>query len=176
VQGFDQVMSASVSANYQDYDFDPDPLTTRSTVHRRVVLGDSLTLALSRRWDLNGTITYQQEEFGRLFWSTFSEERSDETKSLTGSLLVILHVAPRFSAGAGALWDSRRGERFPGTAVKSVQRVFQDLRAYGPMVMVEKSGVSGTFVSLNARVLKQSQLDRAQRWISLGEMVGGIRW
>jgi hypothetical protein len=174
--GFDQTMSASVSANYQDYDFDTDPLTTRSTVHRRVVLGDSLTFALSDHFGVSGKMTYQQEEFGRLFWTSFSEERSDETRSVTASVMLLVRLTDTVQAGSGALWDSRRGERFPGTSVKTTQLVFQDLRSYGPILSVERSGSRGLFLKLNARVLRQFQLDENPRWISLGEMVGGVRW
>lgn len=177
VPGFDQFVTASVSANYQDYDYDIDPRTMRSTVYRRLVLGDSLNLELSRRFGLNGKVVWQQEEFGRLFWSSFSEERSDLTRSVTASLQAIVRLGRSVRAGSGALWDSRRGERYPSASAKALtQLVFQDLRSYGPMVTLEKTGAQGLFINLDARLLRQYQLDRKVRWVSLGVMGGGIRW
>jgi len=175
-QRFDQTVTASVSANYQVYDFDLDPRTARSTAHRRVVLGDSLNLDLSNSFGLNGKMLWQQEEFGRLFWSSFSEERSDQTKSVTASLEFVVHLTRSFLTGAGAMWDSRRGTRFPNTTATTSQLVFQDLRSYGPVLNVQKTGATGLFLTMDARLLRQFQLDQKTRWVSLGEMVGGIRW
>jgi hypothetical protein len=175
-QTFEQTVTASVSANYQAYDYDLDPRTSRSTVHRRVLLGDSVGFDLMSRFGLSGKVLWQQEEFGRLFWSSFTEERSDQTRSVTASLEMIMNVTRSLQAGTGVLWDSRRGERFPGTSTRTAQLVFQDVRTYGPMVTLRKTGYRGLFLDMNARVLRQFQLEHKTRWVTLGEMVGGFRW
>jgi hypothetical protein len=173
--GFNHTVRLTVSANYQDFDFDADPRTSRSTVHRRVVVSDSANATLAPRWRLESKLSLQQEEFGRLFWSSFTEERSDETYSVSASLQVVHRVLKDTDIGAGALWDSRKGERFP-TSTQSKREVFQNLRTYGPQIMLTRSVPRGFYLDLRARSLRQYQLNRDPRWILMGEMTGGLRW
>jgi hypothetical protein len=169
------LMRATVSANYQDFDFDADPRTSRSTVHRRVIVSDSANVFLAGRWRLEGKGSWQQEEFGRLFWSSFSEERSDQTFTVSASLQAVYRIARDTEIGAGALWDSRKGERFP-TLTQAHREVFQNLCTYGPQLMMVRSAASGWHLDLRARALRQYQLNKDPRWILMGEMTGGWRW
>jgi hypothetical protein len=172
---FMQTLQATVSANYQDYDFETDPRQSRSTVFRRVTLGDSLNFRISERAVFNTGVGYQIEEFGRLFWDSFEEERSDETRSykVTGELSY--RMAPRLRTGVGALWDRRRGKRFPDGTHKTTE-VFQDVESYGPTMSLEGTAKQGFYLSVRARYVRQFQLGRDSRWLALGEAVGGIRW
>jgi hypothetical protein len=172
---FQQVARLTVSANYQDYDFDADIRTSRSTVYRRVALADSAALRLVPRLRVIAMLSWQMEEFGRLFWDSFEEERSDETRSLSASLGTVWRMTRTLEAGVGGVWDSRRGVRYPsGAATERI--VFQNLRSYGPTVLVERKVGSGVFLLLNARALRQFQLERADRWLVTGELAGGFRW
>lgn len=172
---FGHALRVNVSANYQAYDFDTDPQTARSTIHRRFIIGDSLAWTAAPRLLLSGRIDWQREEFGRLFWESFEAERSDETRSLTVAAQFRYRIAQTVHAGAGALWDTRIGERFP--AVEGQPRiVFQDLESYGPLFMLERTAVRGVFINLHGRALRQFQLARDPRWIVTGEMTGGLRW
>lgn len=172
---FGQTIRATVSANYQDYDFETDPQTTRSTVYRRFVCSDSAAFRFSSRWSVTGRIGWQLEEFGRLYWDSFEEERSDEIASLTGSAEVVVNLRRRVQAAAGALWDGRLGKRFASGA-KSETVIFQEIESYGPMFRVEHTGSGPFTISLRGRALRQFQLNRDDRWIVTGEAVGGFRW
>jgi hypothetical protein len=172
---FSQTIRANVSANYQDYDYEADPRTTRSTIFRRLTLGDTLNFEISARVYLNTSGSFRIEEFGRLFWESFEQERSDETRSTNAAFEVGYHFTPGLRAGAGALWDRRRGKRFPDS-VRKMTEVFQDLESYGPTLSVERAANRGFYFSVQARVLRQFQLRRDDRWLTLGEAVGGIRW
>ncbi|MDD5088122.1 MAG: hypothetical protein PHI18_04925 [bacterium] len=169
------VFRAVVSATYYDYDFETDPRTTRSTVYRRLVFSDSAAVALSDCWSLAGRFGWQEEEFGRLYWDSFEEERSDRICSLNGALEIALRVRTFWRAAAGALWDSRLGKRFPESSDGDVT-IFQDLQSYGPTLRVEYGRVGHVTFSLISRALRQLQLDREDRWIITGEASGGFSW
>lgn len=175
VRAVHQTFRASVSATYHDYDFETDPRTTRSTVYRQLVLSDSAAVRLDDHWSLVGRLGWQEEEFGRLYWSTFEEERSDRIRSLSGALEIVLELRAPFLAGAGALWDSRLGERFPESDGGEIT-IFQDLRSYGPTLRLAYLARKSFTVSLQSRALRQSQLNRDDRWIISGEAVGGVTW
>ena len=172
---FQQTMRVNVSANYQDYDFELDPNSTRSTVFRRITLGDTVSLGLTPRLHLNSHVGYQVEEFGRLFWDSFEEERSDETHSSNVTLELAYQFTSTVRAGAGGIWDKRRGKRFPDLT-RQTEEVFQDLESYGPTFFAERKSAKGIFLSVRGRILRQFQLDRNDRWLTLGEASGGFRW
>ncbi len=172
---FNQTVRATVSATYQAYDFETDPYSTRSTVYRRVNLADSAAISIAAPLTLNGKIGWQEEEFGRLYWDSFEEERSDRIQSLAASLEVLVTIKRRVRIGAGGLWDSRFGKRFPSGA-KSETIVFQNLKSYGPTLRIDLPYFKRIFFSTQARALRQFQLDREDRWIITGEMLGGFRW
>ncbi len=174
-ESFQQVVRLSVSASYQDYDFDADARISRSTVFRRVVLADSAALRISPRLRLSAMLSWQLEEFGRLFWESFEEERSDETRSLSASAGVVVRLTRTLETGVGGVWDGRKGVRFPsGTATEKT--VFQNLRSYGPTFSIERKVGRGMFLLLNGRALRQFQLERNDRWLVTGELAGGVRW
>jgi hypothetical protein len=172
---FDHRLRWNVSANYQAYDYETDPYTTRSTVHRRLLLADSATVRAGSRVTLSGMAGWQIEEFGRLFWDSFEEEKSDETKSLTASAQIILRIGRNLRTAAGGLWDSRKGRRF-ATETKSTNYIFQDLKSYGPTFMIDCGAGKRLRLTANARALRQFQLDRADRWIVTGEIIGAFKW
>ena len=172
---FDQRLRWNVSANYQAYDYETDPYTTRSTVHRRLAFADSATFRAGSRVTLSGMASWQIEEFGRLFWDSFEEEKSDETQSLSVSAQVLMHIRRSLRAGAGGLWDSRKGRRF-ATETKKADFIFQDLKAYGPTFMLEYSAGKRLRFLANGRALRQFQLNRDDRWIASGEVAGVFKW
>jgi len=172
---FQQTARWTVSSDYQDYDFDTDPLRTRSSVHRRLILSDSLALHVCPRLTWSTLVTWQLEEFGRLYWDSFEEEKSDETGSLTIATEYLVNLTVPWRIGAGYLWDSRKGERYTG-ANMSEKMVFQNLKSYGPTVRLEYTKKQGIFFNLSGRALRQFQLARDDRWLITGEAMGGFRW
>ncbi len=172
---FMQTLRVNVSANYQDYDYDFDPRTARSTVYRRITFGDTLSLMISERWALTGSAGYGIEEFGRLFWDSFEEERSDETRSSSALAELNYRFTGYLRAGAGGIWDQRRGKRFPDNT-RAEEEIFLNLKSYGPTASLEYRPPKGFYLSVRTRVLRQFQLERDDRWLSLGEAVGGITW
>ncbi len=172
---FMQTLRVNISANYQDYDYDTDPRTARSTVYRKVAFGDTLTLRISERWSLNGSAGYGIEEFGRLFWDSFEEERSDETRSSNAIAELNCRFTSYLQAGAGGIWDQRRGKRFPDDK-QAAEEVFLNLRSYGPTASLEYRPAKGFYLSVRTRILRQFQLEHDDRWLTLGEAMGGIAW
>ena len=172
---FEQIARWNVSADYQDYDFETDPVSTRSTVHRRLILADSLTCRIAARLTWAGSASWQIEEFGKLFWGSFEEEKSDETRSLTAAADVLYQAGRDFRAGAGGWWDSRKGRRFAADS-KGQDQVFLDLRSYGPTFRFEYAVREGLRFTAQGRALRQFQLNRDDRWIVMGEIVGVLRW
>lgn len=172
---FDHRLRWNVSANYQAYDYETDPFSIRSTVHRRLVLADSATVRAGSRITLSGMAGWQIEEFGRLIWDSFEEEKSDETRSWTAAAQVIGRIGRSLRTGAGGLWDSRKGRRFASES-KSQDFVFQDLKSYGPTFMLEFAAEKRLRFAANGRALRQFQLGRDDRWITTGEVVGVFQW
>jgi hypothetical protein len=171
---FEQTVRWNVSADYQDYDFETDPASTRSTVHRRLTFDDSLTCHLASRFTVSALAGWQIEEFGRLFWESFEEEKSDETRSLTAAADLFYQPARAFRISGGALWDSRKGRRFG--AAKGGEQVFLDLRSYGPTFRLEYAARGGFRLRAQGRALRQFQLESQNRWIIMGEIVGVLKW
>lgn len=171
---FEQTVRWTVSSAYQDYDYETDPYRTRSTVHRRLNVADSLSYAFSSRFALSGTAAWQIEEFGSLYWDTFEEEKSDETRSLTTSTL-LEYRRRMLRAGAGVLWDGRKGKRFDDSE-KAGDQVFLNLRSYGPTFLLEYATLRGMQLTVRGRALRQFQLKQEDRWIVTGEIVGVFRW
>jgi hypothetical protein len=173
-QAFSHRVEFIISANYQDYDFELDERTERSTIFRRVAFADSATIDINRRFSVVSDLSYQIEELGRLFWDTFEEERSDETMYYFAWLQFIYIPGRDWRLGAGYLWDSRRGIRF--TDSDGGTDVFQDLKSYGPTALIDYQNSRGFFLNGHARFLRQLQLNEESRWITTGEIGGGYRW
>jgi hypothetical protein len=174
-QGLGQALRFDVSANYQAYDFELDSRTTRSTVFRRFSAADSAGIVLVKALVLNLSAGFQVEEFGRLFWDSFAEERSDETRSYVFSGDFVYHVSPHARAGIGAMYDRRRGKRFPDP-VQQETRIFQDIESYGPTFLFEQNMMKGFFLHGSGRALRQFQLNQSSQWIASGEITAGFRW
>lgn len=172
--GVRHVFTTEVSANYQDYDFETDPRTTRSTVFRRYLASDSAGVTFGR-WEYGGKIGMQIEEFGRLFWDSFEEERSDETIFYFAAVNIDYRPSRYWIVGTGAQWESRLSRRFPESEGESTE-VFQDIESYGPAFRFERKTDSGFFLNGSGLVLRQFRLNKDDRWIVTGSIVGGVRW
>lgn len=172
-RSFHQTVNVVVSANYTDYDFEQDARVTRSNVFRRLSAGDSLEVKLNSAWRLRARLQGQIEEFGRLFWDSFAEERSDETRSANTAFEIAHLVVRNTWVGAGGMWDSRRSVRFP-TSISAQRDVVQDYQAYGPTWFVERIPARGLSARIHARHVRQFRLDKADRWLFIGE--GALAW
>ena len=170
-----QTFRGTVSATYQSYDFETDPRTMRSTVQRRLTMSDSIALRTNGPWTFGVRFSWQQDEFGRLFWRAFEEERSDEVSAVAGALDVIRRVSADTRAGVGFLWDVRRGKRF-ADANQNGSRIFQDVRFVGPTALLETLPAQSFFLRMSARLLRQRQLEKPSRWIVMGDVSGGWSW
>ncbi|MBI5058426.1 hypothetical protein HZB60_01450 [candidate division KSB1 bacterium] len=168
----DNFLRANVSANYSDYDFETNSRTTRSTVFRRLTLGDSTRVQVSGRTAARFNVAGQIEEFGRLYWDSFEEERSDETRSYSASAEAVFTLNPRDEIAAGGLWDSRRSLRFP-EHVGDPELVYQEYQTYGPVGSLRHEGAQLT-IRISARALRQLRLEQPDRWLYTGEAV--VAW
>ncbi len=164
------VIRTNIAANYQDYDFEFDERTTRSSVHRRLALSDSMTVNLDRRFSLIGTAMIQLEDFGRLFWESFEELRSDEVRARGFLGEVRANVGKHWKAGAGGVWDSRKNIRFDASK-SPLASVQQHLRSYGPTSSLEFRPPSAVLVRIRARCVRQLQINQDPRWILSGDAI-----
>jgi hypothetical protein len=162
-----------ISSNFTDYDFEDEARLTRSNIFRRILAMDSINWNVGAAWTVRTRAQGQIEEFGRLFWERFEEERSDETRSANLALEVARGIGKGIWLGGGALWDSRHSVRFP-TTTNSAREVAQDYRAYGPTWFVERKPGRGLFLRIFARHLRQFRLDKEDRWLFTGE--GVLAW
>lgn len=172
---FEQVLQFTVSANYQAYDFEFNPKSTRSTVFRRFTAGDSVVTHFSESFWLDAKAAFQIEELGRLYWEEFEEARSDETKSWYLSASLNRKLMRNFTAGAGYLWNRRYGDQFTNSET-SLRERFQDLNSYGPQISFRYLPESGVFFTGSGRALQQFELKQEARWILSGTITGGFRW
>jgi hypothetical protein len=170
--GIANFLRATVSANYADYDFELNSRTTRSTVFRRLMLGDSSRIQLWPRISMKLSLAGQIEELGRLYWGEFQEDRSDETRSYNASVEGAWRFCTRAEFSAGALWESRRSVRFPENQ-DDPRTVYQDYRTYGPIAGFEYRHAQ-LVAGIHARALKQLRLALADRWLFTGEAL--IAW
>ena len=174
-EAFMQEFRFSVSANYQAYDFEYNPRSTRSTVFRRFTVNDSVVVRFAEALWLDTQLSFQIEELGRLYWEEFEEARSDETKSWYIAAALNRRLTSRFVAGAGYLWNRRYGDQFTNSE-ESLRMRFQDLNSYGPKVQFSYLPSSGFFLTGSGRALQQFELDQEAKWILSGTITGGYRW
>lgn len=161
-----------ISANYQAYDFELNPRQVRSTVFRRVALGDSLAFQVRDKWTfvLRGEVS--REELGRLFWEQFEEERSDQTDVVSTSCMILRKLTDNADAGVGAAYSHRMSDRFE--AEGDPRRVL-DIESWGPIARA--SWLSQTwFVNASGQFVMQSELNRNDRDYISGSLTAGRIW
>ncbi len=170
-----QTLRAMLTATYHDYDFDLNDRSQRSTVHRRLSLGDSARYSLSRNWTAVLAAGISVEEFGRLFWDSFEEQRTDAGHSHSAMAIMERRIWRRWLTGAGGLWDSRENARFSDDGTDA-REVYLQIRNYGPLAVIRYLGKSRFNVSIRGQAVRQFQLDRDSRWIVSGEASAGWTW
>jgi len=170
-----QTFAFEVSANYQAFDFELDPRQLRSMVFRKLQASDSLAITLTRVLSATAHLVWQHEELGRLFWHEFQEERSDEVTAVYSSIEFPWHVGRRTLIAFGALWNHRRGIRFPEGDFEK-EEVFQDLQTYGPIWTIQHGLGTSFVIDARGQVVRQLELDRENRWLVMGEIGVSVKW
>ncbi|MFH1012033.1 MAG: hypothetical protein V1784_12475 [bacterium] len=170
-----QTFAFEVSANYQAFDYEFDPRQVRSTVFRKLQLGDSLAVEWTRWLAMVLRVTYQREELGRLFWHEFQEERSDEVTAVYSSIEFPCRIRRQTLLIFGGRFDHRRGIRFP-TADFEQKEVFQDLQTYGPTWGLRHNIRTTVTINGAGQFLRQLELGREDRWLVMGEIGVSFRW
>jgi len=170
-----QTFAFEVSANYQAFDFEFDPRQVRSTVFRKLQLGDSLSVEWTDWFATVLRVIYQREELGRLFWSEFQEERSDEVTAVYSNIEFPCRIKQQTLLIFGGRFDHRRGIRFP-TADFEEKEVFQDLQTYGPTWGLRHNIRTTVAMSAAGQFLRQLELGRDDRWLVMGELGVSFRW
>ncbi len=161
-----------ISANYQAYDFELNPRQVRSTVFRKVAIGDSVGWQFLDKWALGFRGDISREELGRLFWEPFEAERSDQTDVVSTSFHVIRTLTATSSAGLGAAYSRRKGDRFE--AKGSPRRVL-DIESWGPIARLQWLTESW-FVQSSGQWVLQSELGRGHRDFISGSLTAGRTW
>ncbi len=161
-----------ISANYQAYDFETNPRQVRSTVFRKLAIGDSVAWMFRAPWSVTLGASASREELGRLYWEEFEQERSDQT-DVFWSVIEFSRKFPQGGvAGLGVTYSTRRGDRFefekPRTRV-------QDIRTWGPTARVNLNS-RGWFCQGAAQWVIQSELGRADREFISGSLTAGRTW
>ncbi|MBK6766313.1 MAG: hypothetical protein IPG71_08340 [bacterium] len=161
-----------ISANYQDYDFETNPRQVRSTVFRRLSIGDSLALALGERWSAALSGDYSLEELGRLYWAEFEEERSDQTNGASAAISFARKFSPRALAALGFAYSRRAGDRFDQGS--GAHRVIE-IESTGPTARIELSSGQWFCQGVGQWVM-QSELGRDQLQYISGSLMAGRAW
>lgn len=161
-----------ISANYQAYDFELNPRQVRSTVFRRVALGDSVAFQVRDKWTfvLRGEVS--REELGRLFWEQFEEERSDQTDVVSTSCMILRKLSDNAEAGAGAAYGHRVSDRFE--AEGDPRRVL-DIESWGPITKLSWLS-QAWFVNATGQFVMQSELIRNDQDYLSGSLTAGRTW
>jgi len=161
-----------ISANYQAYDFELNPRQVRSTVFRRVAIGDSITFQVQDRWTfvLRGEVS--REELGRLFWEQFEEERSDQTDVVSSSCMIMRTLSKTSNIGFGVAYGHRMSDRFE--AEGDPRRVL-DIESWGPITKLSWLS-QAWFVNTTGQFVMQSELIRNDRDYLSGSLTAGRTW
>lgn len=172
---FHHFLRADLGTTYFDYDFDLLDRGSKSTIHRRLTLADSARLDLDETWTAVGFGSLQLEEFGRLFWESFEEQRTDVGRVKSALIEMQMRFAREWSAGAGLLWDDRIVERF--SEEKSVSReIYQHIESLGPTWMIQRRSRSHANISVRGQAVRRVQLDKDDRWILTGDALLSWTW
>jgi hypothetical protein len=161
-----------ISANYQDYDFETNPRQVRSTVFRRLTIGDSVAVHMHERWTLSAGFDLSREELGRLYWAEFEEERSDQTDVVSAALECERSFGSLSTAALGLAYSRRAGDRYEQD--KGAKRV-QELESWGPTTRVLLSK-GRWFCQGVGQWVMQNELGRADRNFISGSLTAGRAW
>lgn len=161
-----------ISADYQAYDFEMNPRQVRSTVFRRVTLGDSISVRVQDKWTFAVRADISREELGRLYWEEFEEERSDQTDVVNSSCFVMKSLTGESTAGFGAAYSRRMSDRFE--AEGDPLRVL-DIESWGPVARVEWFS-HYWIVSMSGQFVMQTELNRKDRNFISGSLTAGRTW
>ena len=161
-----------ISANYQAYDFELNPRQVRSTVFRRVTIGDSVAYEFVERWSVSLQADLSREELGRLYWEQFEEERSDRTDVFSSAIEFTRKLTAKSLAGAGLAYSSRKSDRFESG--DSPLRVL-DIESWGPIARLQWFGHSW-FVQGSGQFVMQKELGRDDRDFISGSLTAGRTW
>lgn len=161
-----------ISANYQAYDFETNPQQVRSTVFRRLTIGDSLAIRVHEKWMLSVSCDLSREELGRLYWAEFEEERSDQTDVVNAALEGARSFGPLSTAALGIAYSRRAGDRYD--QLTGATRV-QELESWGPTARVLISKAHW-FCQGSGQWVMQNELGRADRDFISGALTAGRAW
>lgn len=161
-----------ISASYQAYDFELNPRQVRSTVFRRVMLGDSLSVQLNDRWNVAFRADVSREELGRLFWDDFEQERSDQTDMFGSAFQITRRLSDSSTGGVGAAYGRRLSDRFEEEG--NPRRVL-DIESWGPLARLEWEKDSW-FINLSGQLVMQHELNRDDRNFVSGSLTAGRAW
>lgn len=124
-------------ANTTDYDFELDPTVIRSTIYRRYTASDSLTLAVTRGWNLVGEYSLSLEDGGRLLWDEWVQQISEEYRSHLASLVVERRTADGVRLDAGLSVYLRKGWQYStGPDEQTQKSPFLYLTRWGPLMQL----------------------------------------
>lgn len=161
-----------ISANYQAYDFEANPRQVRSTVFRRLTIGDSVAVHIHERWTLLASCDLSREELGRLYWAEFEEERSDQTDVVSAALEGARSFGLLSTAALGLAYSRRAGDRYEQNT--GATRV-QELESWGPTARVLLSK-GHWFCQGSGQWVMQNELGRADRNFISGALTAGRAW
>lgn len=161
-----------ISANYQDYDFETNPRQVRSTVFRRLSLGDSIAIGIGERWSVMLSGDYSREELGRLYWKEFEEERSDQTDVASAAAACGRSFTASTRASVGFAYSRRAGDRFEqGTGAHRVI----ELISSGPTARLEYAA-GHWFAQAAGQWVMQTEMGREDRDYVSGSLMAGRAW
>jgi len=129
-RSFKNDLTAEVSANYTDYDFQDLSQTVRGRSFRELRLRDSMTVRIGDRTSLRATGDFRIAERGSFDWVRFVESPLERSRTEGTEAELVVDLSPGVMAGAGARLSRVKTLRLvPGTMEL---QPFSDRTSFGP--------------------------------------------
>lgn len=160
-EGWGNLASFELAANYSDYDFDLDPANIKSTVYRRYTAADSLGWTWSRGWDLILDYSLDLEDGGRLLWADWVEQIAEEYHTQKASAKINRQTPSGIQFQIGFSVYQRKGWQYAlGSSGQTEKTPFLLIDRWGPMVRMLYPSRSGVEVDL------AGDFSRVHQWLS----------
>jgi len=167
--------SATVMANYVDYDFDSELAGVRSFLYRKYQLDDSVFVGFSRRTTALVNYRFESDENGKLIWSEWLEQKISDRQSHTFTMQIDYTPCIGWHIRPGYSFFIRRGYQYIFQSDGSQQKKRHlDFHSHGPMLIWHYHGKRLQFnfaahtIRTKTLIVKRqiyTRLDFKMRWI-----------
>jgi hypothetical protein len=158
--GWGNLAKFELAANYNDYDFELDLASIKSTVYRRYTASDSLGWTWQRGWDLIFNYSLDLEDGGRLKWADWVEQIAEEYRTHKASVKVNRQTPSGILFQTGFSIYQRKGWQYElGSSGQTERTPFLLIDRWGPMLRVLYPSKSGVEVDITG------DFSRVHQWL-----------